>query len=214
MKTSEYPIFTIGHSNHSPTEFIALLRRHNVDEVIDVRSAPYSRYAAHFNREPICGILEKAGFAYMFLGGELGGRPADRSCYDAGGRALYERIADTDMFEDGLAYLIRNADERRIALMCTEKEPLDCHRTLLVAKALVERGIEVEHILADGSLENHDTTMSRLMDALKLPPHGDLFRSRSEVIADALTIQEKRVAYVISSPPASEPDESEWSDSV
>ena len=113
MKTSEYPIFTIGHSNHSPEEFIALLRRHNMDEVIDVRSAPYSRYAAQFNREPICGILEKAGFAYTFLGGELGGRPADRSCYDASGRVLYERIADTDIFEDGLAYLVRNADERQ-----------------------------------------------------------------------------------------------------
>ena len=212
MKTSEYPIFTIGHSNHSPTEFIALLRRHNVDEVVDVRSAPYSRYTSQFNLGPLENALETAGVAYTFLGGELGGRPADRSCYDASGRVLYERIADTDMFEDGLAYLIRNADERRMAIMCTEKEPLDCHRTLLVAKALVERCIEVEHILADGSLENHDATMSRLMDALKLPPHGDLFRSRSEVIADALTIQEKRVAYVISSPPASEPDGSEWSD--
>ena len=209
MKTTQFPILTIGHSNHSPTEFITLLKQHCVDEVADVRSAPYSRYASQFNLRPLENALETAGMSYVFLGGELGGRPADRSCYDANGRVIYERIADTDTFQDGLAYLIRNADERRIAVMCTEKEPLDCHRTLLVARALVERNTEVQHILADGSLEDHNATMSRLVDTLKMPQYGDLFRSRSEVIADALMIQEKRVAYVTNS---QQNTETEWWD--
>ena len=94
----------------------------------------------------------------------------DPSCYDADGRVLYERIANTDVFEDGLARLIRIADERRIALMCAEKEPLDCHRTLLVARALMERGVDVQHILADGSLECHEFAMDRLMHVLEAAP--------------------------------------------
>ena len=210
MNTSQYTVLTAGHSNHSVEEFIALLRLHGVDEVADVRSAPYSRYTPQFNLGHLETALERAGIGYAFLGAELGGRPADRSCYDANGRVIFERIANTDLFQDGLRYLIRNADERRIAIMCTEKDPLDCHRTLLVARALVERGINVEHILTDGILEDHSATMSRLVGALKMPLYGDLFRSRSEVIADALMIQERKVAYVTKSPPANEHD---WSDS-
>ncbi len=209
MNTTQYSIFTIGHSNHSVEELIALLRMHGVDEVVDVRSAPYSRYTTQFNLSHLETALESAGIGYVFLGAELGGRPSDSSYYDANGRVLYERLANADMFEDGLAYLIRNADERRIALMCTEKEPLDCHRTLLIARTLVERDLIVEHILADGTLEDHNATMSRLVEALKMPLYGDLFRSRSEVVADALMIQEKKVAYVTNSP---QNTETEWWD--
>ena len=206
---SQQTVFTIGHSNHSAEEFIALLKQHSVDEVVDVRSSPYSRYTMQFNQALMEKALEAAGINYMFLGAELGGRPTDPSCYDADGRVLYERIANTDVFEDGLARLIRNADERRIALMCAEKEPLDCHRTLLVARALMERGVDVQHILADGSLEGHEFAMDRLMHVLKLPPNGDLFRSKAEILADALMIQEKRVAYISKRPLESE---TEWWD--
>ena len=83
-----------------------------------------------------------------------------------------------------------------LPLMCAEKEPLDCHRTLLVARALVERGVAVEHILADGGLEAHATAMDRLLAKFKMPPHGDMLRSRDETIAEALSRQAKKVAYV------------------
>ena len=200
MRPTQYPVFTIGHSNHSPNNFIDLLARHGVDEVVDVRSSPYSRYTVHFNRDILSGALERAGTGYVFLGAELGGRPADRSCYGADGRVLYDRLAEMDLFDDGIRRLIHGADERRISLMCSEKEPLDCHRTLLIARALVERDVEVQHILADGRLESHEATMDRLMDTFRLPHHGDLFRSRSEVIADAVGRQAKKVAYVAEQP--------------
>lgn len=202
MNVTQRPVFTVGHSNHSPEAFIKLLLRHNVDHVVDVRSTPYSRYAPHFNHESLNGILENVGIGYTFLGETLGGRPTDHSCYDANGRVLYNRVADTDPFDDGIRRIIRSADERRLALMCTEKEPLECHRTLLIARTLTERGVAVAHILADGSLENHDTTMDRLMDMLKLPHNGDMFRSRADVIADALANQAQKVAYVGEKPPA------------
>ena len=195
MTVTQYPVFTVGHSNHALDTFLKLLRQHGVDEVADVRSAPYSRHTTHFNRESLNRILDEIGIAYIFLGSELGGRPANRSCYDANGRVQYDRVAATEQFDNGIRRLIRAAAERRIALMCTEKEPLDCHRTLLIARSLAERGIAVEHILADGSLENHDAAMNRLLDIFKLPYDGDFFLSRAEVIANALARQAQKVSY-------------------
>ena len=200
MSATLHPVFTVGHSNHSPHVFLALLRKHYVDEVVDVRSLPSSRYTPQFNHDILNGALDQAGIGYVFLGGELGGRPMDRSCYDVDGRLNYDRLANTDLFYDGIRRIVRAADERRVAVMCSEKEPLDCHRTLLIAKVLEERGVAVEHILADGSVEKNDATMDRLIDIFKLPHHGDMFRSRTEVIADALTRQARKVAYVVEQP--------------
>ena len=198
MKQNEPMVSTIGHSNHPPEVFINLLVRHGVDEVIDVRSAPYSRYAPHFNHDQVQLMVEDIGIGYTYLGGELGGRPADRSCYDAYGRVLYDRVAATDSFDDALRRVMRVADENRLVLLCSEKEPLECHRTLLVARALADRGFDVAHILADGSLESHDDAMSRLLDLHKLPQHGDMFRSRTDVISEALTKQANKFAYLTS----------------
>ncbi len=210
MSETEYPVYTIGHSNHALESFMELLRKHGIDEVIDVRSSPYSRYNPHFNYNALEMALEAAGVAYTFLGGELGGRPADRSCYDDDGRVLYDRLADTDSFQDGISYVLRHADECRTVLMCSEKDPLDCHRALLIAGTLADRGAAVEHIIADGVLETHAAAMDRLMENLKLPPNGDLFRSRDEVIADALTRQARKVAYAGASPLRAAEDAGAW----
>ena len=210
MSATQYPVYTIGHSNHAPKSFMELLRKHGINEVIDVRSSPYSRYNPHFNHNTLDMALEAVGIEYTFLGGELGGRPADRSCYDADGRVLYDRLAETDSFQDGISYVSRHADESHVALMCSEKDPLDCHRALLIAGTLADRGVVVEHILAGGELEDHVAAIDRLMADLKLPPNGDLFRSRDEVIADALTRQSRKVAYAGGSPPRATGDADVW----
>lgn len=207
MNQTQPMVFTVGHSNHSQEVFVNLLLRHGVDEVIDVRSAPYSRYSPQFNHEPLQRILEDIGIGYTYLGGELGGRPADRSCYDADGRVQYDRVAATDTFDDALRRVTRVADESHVALLCTEKEPLECHRTLLVARALADREVDVAHIQADGSLEDHDDAMSRLLDLHKLPPHGDMFRTRADVISEALSRQARKFAYVASGRPSAK---DEW----
>ena len=196
MNTTQYPVYTIGHSNHSPEAFLALLEEHAVDEVVDVRSSPASRYNPQFNHGVLSDALERAGISYVFLGGELGGRPADRSCYDEDGRVSYPRLAETEPFDDGIGRVVRTADERRVVVMCSEKEPLDCHRTLLLAGELEQRGVAVEHILADGSAEKHEDTLNRLIDTLKLPRNGDMFRSRDEVVSEALVRQANKVAFV------------------
>ena len=189
-----HAVFTIGHSTHSFEVFAALLRQHGVTAVADVRSAPFSRFNPQFNREPLSEALKARGIRYIFIGQELGARSNDPSCYEKG-RVQYNRLARTNAFRNGIERVIRGADKHSIALMCAEKEPLQCHRTLLVARALAERGISVNHILADGSLETHEATMERLFDVVGVP-HQDLFRSKAELLAEALTRQEQRVAFV------------------
>ncbi len=194
MIERQHPVLTIGHSIHSLDAFVALLQQHDVTALADVRSAPYSRLNPQFNREALEQSLIAHGIKYVFLGRELGARSNDQTCYE-NGRVQYARLARTDLFRSGIDRVIRGANDYRIALMCAEKEPLDCHRTLLVARALAELGIVVQHILADGRLESQEATMERLVRVVGLP-HQDLFRSRDQLIAEALVRQEERVAYV------------------
>ncbi len=158
MNAAKHPVFTIGHSTHSLGPLVALLRQHGVTVLADVRSAPYSRFNPQFNRETLKQKLLEHDIKYVFLGRELGARSDDRSCYE-NGRVQYARLAHTDLFSHGIERVIRGAGEYRVVLMCAEKEPLECHRTLLVARVLVEHGVVVKHILANGSLESHESTM-------------------------------------------------------
>ena len=187
-------VLTIGHSTHTLDAFVALLRRHDVTALADVRSAPHSRFNPQFNRRAFAGGLGERGIEYVFLGGELGGRPGDPACYE-NGRIRYERVARTERFHSGIGRVLRGMHRYRIVLMCAEKEPLECHRTLLVARALDERGVECAHIHADGALERHADAMDRLLDIAKLP-RGDLYGTREELIAAAVARQEERFAHV------------------
>ena len=189
-------VFTIGHSNHPAEVFLELLLTHAIEEVVDVRSSPHSRYNPQFNRKTLQAALADTGVGYVFMGGELGGRPADPSCYDGAGRVQYDRLAETEAFNAGVRQVIQRAGECRIALTCSEKEPLACHRTLLIARVLTARGVAVAHILADGSLEGYAAAMNRLLDGFNLPRDGDLFRSREQHIDDAVRRQARQVAYV------------------
>ena len=193
MNGEDKVVLTIGHSKHSQEAFLALLRRHAITLLADVRSVPYSRFNPHFNRRALEDSLESIGIAYVFLGRELGGRPEDPSCYEDG-QVRYDRLARTPLFREGLQRVVEDAERERIALMCAEKEPLECHRTILVGHRLVERGVAVTHILADGSLESHDETMDRLLDSVGLP-REDLLQSREQLIAEALAQRERRIAF-------------------
>ena len=186
-------IFTIGHSTHLIGEFIELLRRHKISVVADVRSSPYSRYNPQFNREPLEESLKANGIGYLFLGKELGPRVDDPGCY-VNGRVKYSLLAERPAFRVGVERVVRGVERHRIALMCAEKEPLECHRTLLVAQALTARGLRVDHIHADGKLEGHGHALERLPDMVGLP-REDLFRSNAEILTEALARQEERIAY-------------------
>ena len=192
---TNHPIFTIGHSNHSLEDFLALLSKHRVTAVADVRSAPWSRFNAHFNRNEFAAALKTRSIHYVYLGRELGGRPEDPALYDDGGRVRYERVARTSNFRAGVARVVGGAAEYRIALMCAEKEPLDCHRTHLVAQALYADGVEVVHILADGEIECHARTMDRQpKEDSGRKPEEDMF---PDALVEATTkIRSERIAFV------------------
>lgn len=194
MSTTENSVFTIGHSTHSAEAFLALLRQHKVEAVADVRSFPFSRFNPQFNRDALDDFLKANGIHYVFLGQELGARSDDRACYVLG-RVQYARLAQTPLFKMGLERVLQGAARYRVALMCAEKEPLECHRTLLVSKALEARGQPVLHIHADGRLETHQAALERLLDVTGVP-REDLFRSREELLSEALARQEQHVAYV------------------
>ena len=185
-------IYTIGHSVHSPEHFVALLRRHKIDRLCDVRSHPYSRNT-QFNRENLARDLNAAGMRYLFLGAELGARSNDPSCYDHG-KVRYDKLARTALFQQGLARILSEAVASRIALVCAEKDPLDCHRTILIAPHILMAGFDVQHILADGALESHADALGRLRRQLDLP-ECDLFRSEQDVIEDACRIQAGKIAF-------------------
>ncbi|MBD1814520.1 DUF488 domain-containing protein [Microcoleus vaginatus DQ-U2] len=156
-------LFTIGHSNLSIEAFVLLLQQHGITAVADVRSHPFSRYLPHFNKSDITASLSSAGIQYVFLGKELGARPEDLSCYDTSGKALYDRIAATPLFSQGIQRLLKGASNYKICLMCAEKDPITCHRTILVCHKLREFNLEINHILSDGKLESHQDLEKRLL---------------------------------------------------
>ena len=198
MNATNNPVLTIGHSNHALDSFIALLHQHHITALADVRSAPYSRFNPQFNRESLASSLKRCGIEYVYLGQELGGRADDPACYE-NGRVRYDRVVETESFRHGLDRVVHGAAKYRIVLLCAEREPLECHRTLLVAPALDERGVEVAHIHADGRLESHGETMDRLLDRFNLRSAGELFRTtqpREKLVAEAIELQAKRVAFV------------------
>jgi len=188
-------IYTIGHSNHPIDRFIALLQQHGVDAVGDVRSTPYSRFNPQFRKEKLQAALAEAGIRYVFLGEELGARTQDTSCYDETGRVSYAKLAATDLFRRGIERLLAGMQTHRIAIMCAEREPLDCHRTILVSRELERAGVPVTHILSDGTLEPHRHAMERLASTLKLAD-TDLFRTSDELIEEAYEKQGARISYV------------------
>ena len=161
-------VFTIGHSTHSLDDFLALLEQHQVTAVADVRAQPYSRLD-HFNRESLSAALNAGGIDYVFLGRELGARREEPECY-VDGQVVFERVGEAASFREGLARVKRGAENHAIALMCAEKEPLDCHRTILICRHLRGPGLRIRHILADGSLEDHPQTERRLVKQMGVMP--------------------------------------------
>jgi uncharacterized protein (DUF488 family) len=164
-----FDLFTIGHSNHPIDRFVALLKGAGVTAIADVRSQPFSRRYPWFSTGALRERLEAEGIAYVPMGDALGGRPRDPALLREG-VADYQAMAATPEFRAGVDRVIDGTRRFRVCLMCAEREPLDCHRCLLVAPAFAERGLRVGHVLADGSIVPHAEIAQRLSAA-----NGDLF---------------------------------------
>jgi uncharacterized protein (DUF488 family) len=194
MAGGDAVLYTIGHSNHSLEAFLALLKRHGIQTVADVRSQPYSRLP-HFQKEELERALKADGIDYVFLGRELGARRAETECYE-NGQAQYDRIAATKSFLDALDRLVAEARRSRVAMMCAEKEPLDCHRTILICRHLRRSGLAIRHILADGGGEEHPATERRLVKEMGIT--RTLFEpnlTHAELVERAYDERARQIAY-------------------
>jgi uncharacterized protein (DUF488 family) len=193
----DYNLLTIGHSNLQADQFLALLKAHNVTAIGDVRSVPFSRRFPWFSSRTLSERLHGKGIAYVMVGDTLGGRPANPALY-CDGIADYEAMAATAEFRAGLDRVAAEMTHHRLCLMCSEREPLDCHRCLLVSRALAERGCTIGHILGDGSVESHAATEERLLAGLRPGAGGDLFGDRSSRLAEAYRRRARRIAARLS----------------
>jgi uncharacterized protein (DUF488 family) len=185
-------LYTIGHSTNITEAFIDLLRPHGISAVADVRSAPYSRFTPQFNRELLQQNLRQADIEYVFLGDLLGARPRDSGCY-VDGKVQFDRVARSEPFSRGLERLRMGMDSYRVALMCAERDPIGCHRMILVCRAL-RNEMRIGHIREGGHLEEHEDAERRLMQQVGVP-ETDLFASFDELLSKAYDIQGRKIAY-------------------
>jgi len=178
-------IKTIGHSNHPLERFIDLLKAGGVMLLVDVRSMPYSRRFPQFGKERLAKSLAEAGITYAHEGASLGGKPESGAGYDA--------LAERPAFKDALGRLIGRAQDTTLCLMCAEKEPLDCHRTVLVSRRLAEQGVAIDHLLADGGTRPHREVEEALLARTGGPDlfEADLFEDRAARLARAYGLRER-----------------------
>lgn len=174
------PVKTIGHSNHPIERFVELLKSGGVDRVVDVRSTPWSRRFPQYGKERLAKALAEAGIAYVHEGAALGGKPGEAVSYD--------QLAARPEFRSALDRLVAAADTTSLCLMCAEKEPLDCHRTVLVSRRLAERGVAIEHLLADGMVRPHVEIEAALLGKETGP---DLFEDRAARLARVWSARER-----------------------
>jgi uncharacterized protein (DUF488 family) len=195
-------LYSVGHSNHELGDFLGLLGRAGITTLADVRSQPYSRRHPQYNRPDLEAALAEAGIAYIFLGHALGGRPDDPDVYDAEGRVDYELVRKTNVFQQGLKELLA-ARGKKTVLFCAEEDPLDCHRGLMIAPALLEIGEATCHLRGDGSQETMDEMEKRLLGETRV---GEGFldglfaavispEERKELLAKAYRLQARRKAF-------------------
>lgn len=148
--------FTIGHSNQAMATFLSLLKQHGIEVLVDVRSQPHSKYATQFDANALNAAVTEEGIKYIFMGREIGGRPQGSGFYDDEEYVLYDRMAKSSVFLEGIARLERGIRQYRVAVMCSEEDPTECHRHLLIARVLKEDGIEVRHIRGDGRIQTDE----------------------------------------------------------
>lgn len=186
-------LYTVGHSNHEIDHFLRLLRMNEIKAIADVRSSPFSRYTSQFNQDQLSSFLKRHGIHYVFLGRELGARREETECY-RDGKVIYGNVATQEAFRVGMLRLQKGAAKMRVAVMCTEKDPLTCHRTILVAHYGHDLFGDIRHILDDGSIETQEEADNRLLAELGMNEE-DLFCSREDRIELAYEKRGEKIAY-------------------
>lgn len=167
-------IFSIGHGTRPIETFISLLQKFDISYVIDVRTKPRSRFNPQYNKDYFAAVLKEYGIRYVFMGENLGGIPKDLSCYDQDGKVDYEKVKQKDFFLSGIERIqTAYAKKIRVACVCSEISPCDCHRSKLIGEVLKERNVPLLHINKEGALEDQETVIKKVLGTSEF----DLFSS-------------------------------------
>ena len=187
-------LFTIGHTNHSREDFLKLLKQHEITYLLDVRSTPFSQYTSQYNKDVISEFLQKSGITYCHMGKFFGARPEDKSLYTKENYLDFEKMRASELFKKGFDNVMKGlADGNNIVLMCTEKDPMDCHRAIMVARGFELQGIDANHILPDGKLQTQKELDARLLDRYFADRHQMSFLSNiSEIPEEELLVEAYR----------------------
>ena len=198
----KFRLYSVGHSNQSQEEFLELLKKHGINCIVDVRSVPASKYTPQFNLEPLKWFLRANEIQYLHFGDEFGARRTD--CLDADGQVNFEKAIDTANFQRGVERLMNGLQKGfRISLMCSEANPLECHRFALVSRFFYDNGLDVQHILKDGELASHAALEKQMIDEYlhskkhRLAETDQLFGSYTEEDQrrDAYRLKNKEIGY-------------------
>ena len=188
-------VYSVGHSNREADEFVRILQSFSIDVIVDVRSAPYSKHCPQFNKEAIDQTLRSSDIKYLFLGKELGAKPDDQSCYE-GRRVSFEKLKSSDLFQKGISRILEGITRYKIAIMCSEKEPINCHRAILISRVLVEKGISVMHILNETESLAHKDLETELLKRFKIEETlFDTDYSKQLDLKEAYEKQEDLICY-------------------
>lgn len=197
-----YRLYSVGHSNQSQDEFLELLKRHDINCIVDVRSVPASKYTPQFNMEPLKWFLRANDIHYLHFGDEFGARRTD--CLDAEGQVNFEKAVETPSFKRGVERLMNGLQKGfRISFMCSEANPLECHRFSLVSRYFYDNGLDVQHILKDGELALHGLLEKEMIDEYlhskkhRLAEIDQLFGSytKEDQRRDAYRLKNKEIGY-------------------
>ena len=174
------PIYTIGYGSRSIAELIEVLHQHEIAYLIDVRSAPYSRYKPEFSKARLANELEQHGIRYVFMGDAVGGRPDDETCY-VNGKVDYEKVKATEFYQRGIERLhTAFTQQQSVVLMCSEGKPEECHRCKLIGATLTTRNIPVIHIDENGEQMTQEQIIDRLTGGQLSMFGEDTFHSRKK----------------------------------
>lgn len=176
------PIYTIGYGNRSIEDFVKLLQDYDIKFLVDVRSQPYSRFNPDFSKDALEKLLKQHSIRYIFMGETLGGRPRDGSCY-LDGKVDYAKVREKSFYQKGISYLHTAwRKQLRIALMCSEAKPQECHRTKLIGNTLTEENIDVAHIDEAGATKTQLQINQMLTDdQLPLFPEESMVKMSEKV---------------------------------
>lgn len=193
-------IYTIGHSTHQLDYFLELLKQYGVNCIVDVRSVPASSYNPQYNQEPFKSFLKKNNITYLHLPEEFGARQTDPDLLDNEGKIDFEKVRKTYLFKKGIERIFQGVEKGYIiAIMCSESEPLDCHRFSMVSVGLKESGFEVKHILKDKFIKAHSDLENDLLKKYeKKLPQKDLFNpniTTDEQLTVAYRLKNKEIGF-------------------